>query len=230
MLESLKDLYISYPFLPVTVAPDFFRQVKDIRLVLELPAVDVLLGYKNNRNGNYIRVWLTGFATGGNTAAKALLKVQCSQISDDFIETDVPLYSWEGSLPDTQSYMLCDPALLESLPTVSEPYELNPEILVLMQTAPKLTKYGNALPETITVSNGYNVMASITNDMISLYGAVGVGEGTYEVNQPFAISVDTQAQGARSINGLYGSVTIEATFPVRADVAESILSVRWDKV
>ena len=74
MLESLKDLYISYPFLPTANPPEFFKQVKDVRLVLELPATDVLLGYKNSRNGNYIRVWLTGFVQTGQTGARALLQ------------------------------------------------------------------------------------------------------------------------------------------------------------
>lgn len=231
MLESLKDLYISYPFLPVPTAPEFFKQVKDIRLVLELPATDVLLGYKNNRNGNYVRAWLTGFARNGQTGARALLRIQCSQLSEDMIESFVELYSWEGILPSNQSYMLCDPALIDTLPVISEGivYELNPEVLVLLQKAPKLYKDGSVqpLPEVIRVERGYNVSPTITNDTISFYGAVDVGSGTYPINQPFSLSTATQAQGARSINGLRGSVTVEPTFPVRIDSIENGILHVW---
>ena len=224
MLESLKDLYISYPFLPVPTAPEFFKQVKDIRLVLELPATDVLLGYKNNRNGNYVRAWLTGFVRNGQSGARATLSIQCSQLSEGSIESSGDLYSWEGTLPSNQSYMLCDPALIETLPVIAEGtvYELNPEVLVLLQKAPKLYKDGadQPLPEVIRVERGYNVIPNITNDMISFYGATNVGSGTYPINKPFHLSAATQAQGARSINGLRGSVTVEPTYPVRIDPIE----------
>ena len=49
MLESLKDLYISYPFLPVADAPYFFNHIKDIRVVYSLDAKDIILGYKNKK-------------------------------------------------------------------------------------------------------------------------------------------------------------------------------------
>lgn len=226
MLESLKDLYITYPFLPVSIQPEFFSHVKDVRLILELPATDLLLGYKNNQNGNYIRVWLTGFAAG-----KAQLRIQCSQVSDeDFIE-NVPLYAWDNEAPPSGSYMLCDQDIIDNPPAVGTDYELNPQALVLLQKAPKLSLCGQTMQPTIQVEDGHNVVASITNDMITLYGAPGVGRpGNWSVNEPFAVDEDKQALGARTINGLYGAVTIDGSFPVRVDLTAGNLGVTVEDV
>ena len=221
MLESLKDLYIAYPFLPVAVQPAFYNQIKDVRLVLELPATDLLLGYKNKRNGNYIRVWLTGFADGN-----AQLRIQCSQVSDELFEESVPLYDWELEAPPSGSFMLCDKELIDNPPELADPCELNPEVLVLLQKAPRLSLCGQQMQPTIEVEDGHNVVASITNNMITLYGAPGVGKlGNWAVNEPFAIDPDKQAEGARTINGLYGAVTVDGTFPVRVELQTGNLGV-----
>jgi hypothetical protein len=52
MLESLKDLYISYPFLPVDDKPELFNHIKDIRLTVVLDAANSLSEYNN---GNKVR-------------------------------------------------------------------------------------------------------------------------------------------------------------------------------
>ena len=62
MLESLKDLYISHPFLPVADAPVWFSHIKDIRCVLVYDAVKNILEYKN---GNYVRAWVVGITDAG---------------------------------------------------------------------------------------------------------------------------------------------------------------------
>ena len=139
MLESLKDLYISYPFLPVADAPDFFNHIKDIRVVHQLPATDLLLGYKNNRNGNYVRAWLTRLVPAdGTTDAYAEIKIQCSQVQDELITVHVPFVDWASGVSHAESWLMCDWELMEDLAAIPAfaPYELNPDVLVLMQKAP----------------------------------------------------------------------------------------------
>lgn len=221
MLESLKDLYISYPFLPLPQPPDFFRHIKDVRLVLELPAADLLLGYKKGMNGNYIRVWLTGFVPAdGTNEAYATAEVECLQASDDAFDIRLPLAVWTAGVPATQNWLMCDQELLDDLPVFgdSDRYELNPDVLVLQQVAPVIYKDGVALTD-LTVVNGHNVQVNLTNGQISLYGAPGVGDNVYPANTPelYQLSLALQAAGARSINGLSGDVRIDGTFPVRTD-------------
>jgi len=219
MLESLKDLYISYPFLPLPQPPDYFSHIKDVRIVLELPAADLLLGYKNGRNGNYIRVWLTGFVPAdGTNEAYATAEIECLQVSDDSFNVRLPLADWTAGVPATQNWLMCDQALLADLPVFgdSERYELNPDVLVLQQVAPVIYKNGEALSD-LTVENGHNVQVNLTNGQISFYGAPGVGDGLFAPNTPYQLAAELQAAGARSINGLSGDIRIDGTFPVRAD-------------
>ena len=220
MLESLKDLYISYPFLPILNPPDFFQHIKDIHVVLELPAQDLLLGYKNNRNGNYVRAWLTALVSAdGDIDAYAEVKVQCSQVQDELFTVKLPFIDWTGGVPHTANWLMCDNELLEDLSSIEAftPYELNPDVLVLMQKAPALYKGKAKLDHTLHVGNGHNTTVTLSNGQLAFYGASGVGSGLYGMNTPFALSDDKQAAGLRSINGLTGDVRIEGTYPVRLD-------------
>ena len=82
MLDSLKDMYISYPFMPVADPPDWYKNVKDIRCVVAMEASNSISQY---RNGNYLRAWLV--KENGHLG----IAVRCDQHAyEDIIE--VPVY------------------------------------------------------------------------------------------------------------------------------------------
>ena len=58
MLESLKDMYICHPFMPVAEQPAWFAHIKDVRAVFTYPASNIISKYKN---GNYIQAWLVRY-------------------------------------------------------------------------------------------------------------------------------------------------------------------------
>ena len=210
MIESLKDLYISYPFLPVEDKPDWFNHIKDVRLTVILDAANPILGYKNASN---IRVWLTGLDPAHMVAS---FKVRCKQMTSEDIPVTANLVSWETGSPSTGNYVVIDSAAL--LPTLTEvEYELNPDVLLFMQNAPIMYYGAQQMPHAISVKTDHNVAASLTATGISLYGAAGGGTGVYtSVPKGMTLSEDKQSLGANSVNGTQGMVWLVATFPAKA--------------
>lgn len=209
MLDALKDLYISYPFMPVEQAPALFAHVKDIRCVVELPAKNPISLVEND---NYIRAWLVSL-----TSSRALIKVRCNQY--DFLQVlEVPVYVATVGAPATNSYVLVDDAIVYPQDVIE--YELQPDTLLFMQKAPVIKIDTNGYANTLTgntINTAYSQNVSITagNEGIIIYGAPGAGLGVYtSVPGCYTVPEYLEGRGAISINGLYGYVRLDAAHPV----------------
>lgn len=207
MLESLKDLYISHPFLPVADAPEWFSHIKDIHCVVTFDAV----ANPQNKNGNYVRAWLIGLS-----ASSATVRVQCKQLQNNYIDVVVPLVVWTGAISTSGNYALIDSDFVAP-DSFSGQYELNPDVLVIMQKAPVLYLNGIKQPVGLEFKRGYNVSVSRVNDGVLLYGAAGAGEGTYKYDPTETLEDYQKGLGAHSVNGITESIRIDGTFPVSTE-------------
>ena len=236
MLDALKELYISYPFMPVEDRPDLFTHIKDIRCVAEMPAANPISLVEND---NYIRAWLIGL-----TSTTATVRIQCGQYGLTS-EMPVPIYQASVGAPATNSYVLVDDAFV--VPDGPILYELQPDTLIFMQTAPEIlitVKKENedydpsdedSLPYKMdtnilsgpTISTAYSQNVSITKGQsgIIIYGAPGAGLGVY-TTVPTCYDWPTymRGEGAISINGLSGYVRIDDAYPV--DIIETFANQR----
>lgn len=207
MLDSLKDLYISHPFLPVADAPEWFSHIKDIRCVITFDAANNILQYK--KNGNYVRAWLVGL-----TNISATIKILCKQLQDTPKYIEVLKAVWTDGVPSTENYMLTDSDYTAPV-SFSGEYELNPDVLVIMQKAPAVYKDGTKLPVGLEFVDGHNVAVSKMDNGILLYGAAGAGrEGVYETDPLGVLGEHQHGLSAKNINGMSGSVWLKGTFPV----------------
>ena len=213
MLDSLKDMYISYPFMPVANRPEWFTHIKDIRCVVELPAGNPISEY---RNTNVFRAWLT--KQGGGLR----IRVICSTYGYDQL-LELPVYVWTENAPSTNSYILVDSEF--DINQIGGA-ELQPDTLLFMQAAPKVTVEGST--SGVSVVPGYNVSTSTTNNGIMLFGAAGAGLGLapLSIYAESPLSPARLGKGARSINGLDGSVWIKGAYPV--DIAPESMVITID--
>lgn len=231
MLDALKDLYIYHPFLPVAVAPDWFSHVKDIRCTVKLPATNYISKYKIN--GNFVRVWLHSIGEHAATLRIRLVQLTTPEgaVREDYdrFETvairrvqDYPKTTDRDTLlPWPNNYMLVDDTF--SPPTLTTEYELNPDVLVVMQQAPKLYFKDVVQELDLKFVNGYNVSVSANNEGVLFYGASGVGKGEYSLSKLAVLDRNPlgehqQGVGLRNINGMTGSVQVNGTFPVQVSV------------
>lgn len=213
MLDSLKDLQISYPFFPVAVKPEWFDSIKDARLTVVLGAANAISEY--NLNDNCVKVVLTGIDAAGQVAH---FRVRCSQLSGVDIPVDANLFEWTTACPSTGSYVIVDRiSALSSVPVSGLDYVMNPDILVFMQNAPVIRYNTVQLSDTVAFRSGHNVTASLTATGIALYGAIGGGLGVYTA-YPAGSTVSNAKQnlGASSINGIQGAVWLDGTYPLKA--------------
>ena len=219
MLENLKDLYVSYPFLPVDDAPEWFRHIKDVRLVVVLPAANPISEYRNKNN---IQAWLTGI---DHTHMVATFHVQCLQYGITAYTLTANLVKWESGSPAANSYVVIDDTQLADtsdgsltpLPVLSDvAYELNPDVLIFMQEAPTLSYDQTAFGTEVHVANGNNVSVSAVTTGVSFLGGLGVGKGRYtEVPWELRdVAPAMQGLGARSINGMQDMVWLSGSFPL----------------
>lgn len=236
MLDALKDLYISYPFMPVENRPELFTHIKDIRCVVEMPAANPISLVEND---NYIRAWLIGLTT-----TVATVRIECGQYGLTS-EMPIPIYQASVGSPATNSYVLVDDAFV--VPSVPILYELQPDTLIFMQTAPKICitikkKNENYDPyeegsqpyeldtnilQGPTIYTAYSQNVSITKGQngIIIYGSPGAGLGVYtSVPGCYIQPTYMKGEGAISINGLSGYVRIDDAYPV--DIIETFANQR----
>jgi len=245
MLDALKDLYIYHPFLPVENPPEWFSHIKDIHCTVIVDAKNYFSQYQIN--GNFVRVWLVSIGS-----YEATLRVELSQLLRDktrnyeiqedpenpvFPYVEVPVrikrigeYPKPTEIseltPWPNNYMLVDEDF--AVPELEQEYELNPDILVIMQKAPKLYVEGILQQVDMDFINGHNVSVSSTNTGVLFYGAAGAGKGVFTVNKlhefadagiiTYPLKANQECVGLRNINGLYGSVLINGTYPVTITV------------
>lgn len=214
MLESLKDMYICHPFMPVANPMNWFVHVKDVRCVFTLPASNIISKYKN---GNYIKVWLQRFVDEQESIDELRIYATCSQLTAEQLYIVPVVYVWETGSPATDTYVLVDTEfkLTDLVPNAR--YELQPDVAVFMQKAPKLYM-GTLQPETISVQPGHNVDVSRFQNGVLFFGAPDAGLGRYETDPIHALGAEQRGYGARNLNGMSDSVWFKGTFPVEADM------------
>lgn len=231
MRNNLKDLYVSYPFMPVASAPDWFRNVKFLRVTVILPAgmPDTL-----EANGDYIQATLTDLSS-----TTAYIQVKCPMYS--WTHTyEVPVFT--GGIPTGNSYMYTD----EALPELSDlSYRIHPSCLAFQQIAPtlriegpddsqtpimRLTDYSNGeysqwlyfsrlydlADSVLRLANGNNVEVSGSSDSVLFTGNPGAGRGVM-LTRPYAVKDSDSSfngvmgKGLKSINGHTGNVLLQGT-------------------
>ena len=231
MHNNLKDLYVSYPFMPVASAPSWFRNIKFLRVTVVLPA-----GMPNvpEANGDYIQATLTAI-----TASTAYIRVRCPVYSWNYMY-EVPVFT--GEIPTGNSYVYTDETLPESS---GFSYRIHPSCLVFQQIAPalkiegpagyqppvmQLTDYNNgeysqwlyfsrlyALADgVLRLANGNNVEVSGSSDSVLFTGTPGAGRGIMSA-KPYAVGDNDSSfdgvmgKGLKSINGHTGNVLLQGT-------------------
>lgn len=237
MLDSLKDMYISYPFMPLTSAPELFRNVKDIRCFIELPATKAISKYKN---GNYVRAWLTGI--NNSTATVEFICEQVDLAPAERVLT-IPVCNVADGVPTAKSYVLVDSVIAAS----DIKYELQPDTLLFVQKAPRLfineTPVSNSIIHT---EDGYNVSINKAKSGVTIYGAVGAGSGSYNINpmsadkgpRPEALPAWRVGYGAKTLNGMFGEVSVQGSAkvkvvlsaPARNDTEAPMLPTNYSRV
>lgn len=132
MINTLKDLAVCYPFLPVsgTTVPELFKHIKDIRIKIVLPSREPL---HTGMNTKVFSAQLNAI-----TAATATFLIDCTEYGKSE-ELKVPVYTDMNTCPVTDSYVLMDTELEAS----GLAYEVHPNCLIFMQEAPLLKMQTN---------------------------------------------------------------------------------------
>lgn len=239
MRNNLKDLYVSYPFMPVASSPSWFKSVKFMRVMVTLPASQPVT---SELNGDYIVATLKTLS-----ASQATVHVVCNTYG---FEEDVTVPVFTNSVPTGNSYLYTDSAL----PTLSNlSYRIHPSCLVFQQTAPTLTmevhsgnenpvvqlEYSNGvvsqwiradkieelqIDRVLWLANGHNVDVSGSSDTVIFTGAAGAGTGIWDI-VPYSTESTTfdgyRGKALRSINGKTGNVIIQGDLSVAVEKAET---------
>lgn len=196
MLNSLKDLYICYPFMETLYPPEWVQHVKDIHLVVELPAAGITASKNDDRLIAMIN---------GNTGSVAAVDITCGTIAKTCY---IPIYREEDGCPATQNYMLVDNDFEITGGTYTN-QRIHPDCIVYLQEAPLIT----GQTASVVLKNGCNVGVSETDDGALLYATEGGGLGQYV--QELDAAAYALGKGLRSINGMSGEVWIRGDYPVK---------------
>jgi hypothetical protein len=249
MLESLKDLYISYPFMPMSEPPKWFKHIKDIRIVVKLDAANIIFKYKNYSRGETTYVEGNWYAIRAYlrlinlTTMQAMVTVYCEQVQEEPIDLNINIYNWTDDVPGEQSYMLID----NDLATYSEDfgiplsgYELQLDTVLFMQEAPHLFVSGEDCGHNPSIAMGHNVNVSEVDEGVLFYGATGAGLGVCketdaDVGKEVAsrIPEDKQGLGITNINGIVNSIWFKGTFPVsikQEDIKDGKIQLLYTEV
>lgn len=201
MPDGLKSQYISYPFMQVANRPDWFRYVKDARIVVEIPAGN----WDKSTNGDDIQVILKGM-----TGSVATVEVTCVPVGGKTVS--VPIYK-EKDVPAKQSFFIIDNSF-DTTQGFAANDRLHPDCLTLLQSAPTINEIE---PGLLKFYNGNNMTASRTATGVMLYGVEDGGRGLYK--QEIAETEEyMEGKGLKSINGFSGDVWIKGAYPVRTAV------------
>ena len=242
MYNELKDLSISYPFMPVAVQPAFFRNVKYMRIVVILPAMQPA---NLSKNGDHIVATLTGF-----DSEYAHVRIACAAYDYDEVY-DVPIV--RSGIPIGNNWMYVEGDI--AWPSGNEEgFRIHPSCLIFQQEAPilKIEKPDSGLPPVIiqqddddTISpymldtdmfqwddileleNGHNVEVSGGSDSVVFTAAAGIGKGIFPVK--FYTQADNlsgkRGVGMHSINGRTGDVLIHGDRSVEVNTTGNTVTI-----
>ena len=201
MPDGLKSQYISYPFMQVADRPDWFRYVKDARIVVEIPVGN----WDKSTNGDDIQVILTGM-----TGSTATVEVTCVPVGGKTVS--VPIYK-EENVPATQSFFIIDNDF-DTTSGFTANDRIHPDCLTLLQAAPAIN---GSTASLLKFYNGNNITASKTVSGVMLYGVEDGGRGLYK-QEIHETEEYMEGKGLKSINGFTGDVWIKGAYPVRTTV------------
>lgn len=242
MRNNLKELYVSYPFMPVDVMPDWFGNVKFMRITVVLPAsqpVDLQM------NGDFIKATLVSISQ-----TTAQVRVECTQYDYDRLQS-IPVFT--GGIPVGNSYLYTEGAL----PTATGlSYRIHPGCLVFQQIAPALrmerwlseqtpamklrlnivdgdkevhqwvgnTETGMAsIGSSLVIEDGQNVEVSGSSGNVVFTGAAGAGKGIWKDDPRDTSDASYNGHrgiGMRTINGHPGNVILRGDRSVEIDPVE----------
>lgn len=217
MIEAIKDLSVSYPFLPGSTVPDELKHIKDARIIFELPAKT----YERQAvNAQQFYASLISIADSG-----AIFQVVCIPFGIDE-QVTVPVTVGLFNTPGGNSYVLVDEPV-----TYTGSHILHPDCLLFFQKSPKLSvrerravtssdtagfTNSYSFGREIAFSNGNNVSVSGNDTTIILTGGEGNGLGIWMESPWIDINSSTlrAAAGLRTINGKQGNVLIAGSSSV----------------
>ena len=226
MLNDLKDMYIMYPFLPVESPPEWFKQIKYMRLTWLFGARKPV---SQTMNGDFMVAMVTGVSQ-----ERLTIHMVCPYYDMDS-EVDISIV--RDSIPTNASYAYA----VGDLPTITGlNYRIHPACFVLNQSFPgilfevpsggsqpsmQVAYDGEDITQTMTgtevydislarplpFENGNNVEVSGSSDSIVFTGAPGAGKGSTWSTAPISADSlpDYQGKGLRSINGMHGNVIFQ---------------------
>lgn len=169
-------------------------------------AVNNILQYK--KNGNYVRAWVTRL-----TNISATIKIVCKQLQDTPKYIEILRQVWTEGVPTGENYMLTDSDYTAPVDFSGE-YELNPDVLTIMQKAPAIYKDDEKLPVGLEFQKGHNTAVSKNDNGVLIYGAAGVGLGVYKNDPLNVLGEHQQGLGLRNINGMTDFVWLKGSYPV----------------
>lgn len=216
MIEAVKDLAVSYPFIPGSTVPEALKHIKDARIVFELPANT----YRQS-GSNTLQFYAELVSI---SPTKAVFHVVCTPFGVDANVT-VPVNVGIFNVPMGNSYVLVDEPV-----TYTGSHMLHPDCLIFLQKAPKLSvadrtnvrsddSYSSEVygfGPTIAFADGYNVSVSGNESMVVFNGGEGSGLGIWLTSPWIDVKDSTlrAAVGLRTINGKNGDVQINGSSSV----------------
>jgi hypothetical protein len=228
MSEEIRNLAVSYPFLPGPATPEELKHIKDVRIVYTLPAIERTRATRHTLEFSAVLAHIS--------ESVALFNVTCVPY-DISEQVAVPVYVGIDTCPTTNSYVI-----------VSEPVDYNgqhplhPDCLLFLQEAPKLkvrtrtnvTKVDEAqttienFGDAIKFGNGHNVIVEGNGTKVTFSGGVGSGLGVY-TESPYIdddYDPEAQAEGLRSINGIVDSPIFTGAGSVLVSAADSGITLQ----
>lgn len=243
MYNDLRSMYICYPFMTVDSIPDWFKYVKDMRIVVTLPAMQAAHMDQNREN---IKITLTSISH-----TTAIIKLSCASYWITDKEISIPVFT--NTLPGTPSFV-CATEVLPTLTGLS--YDIHPACLVFMQKAPVLwmeqesrngepyvmVELEDGVPvqkiyntddrrisDVLRLMNGKNVGVTGSSSSVLFTCGVGLGSGTYQ-KKPYTEDPETftyaQGKRLRSINGQTGDVLISGDRSVEITNTQATISIK----
>ena len=218
MISNIKELAVSYPFLPLTTVPGALKHIKDVRIIYILPVGDgaATSSHSLEHYAELIAI----------TEAVASFRIVCTILNIDE-QVDVPVTTGVDVVPVANSYIIVDEPV-----AYTGTHRLHPDCVLFMQQAPRLsvrertdvTKNDEATYEepiliagpTIAINDGHNVQASGTTAGMRFTGGVGSGKGIYTELPYNDVEPDDvkMGHGLKSINGITDAVTIAGSSSV----------------
>lgn len=235
-MHDLRSLQVWYPFMPLDEPNDTLACIKDVRLIVVLPA---------GNPADMSSVSFSATLVSADATDKTMtFEVACSAYMETPQTYEIRQCTENDVLPMGSSYALVS-EYVDIDEDHDETFELHADCLLFLQTAPKLSlqertgiaakNQGVVVPggyvatpklpyqcgQKILLASGHNVSIEQYDGSIVLTGAAGAGTGMY-TESPYidVAAMGSQAIGLQTINGLSDMVSMQAGASVSLTVAK----------